>query len=78
MPGMPCLNIEVNVVIYSIEAMLYHRVPRFPNGGVPGSFTMVAIFQGLFRIIRPKRGAHSSVAKVTYSYPTPVTNLYFF
>jgi hypothetical protein len=30
---------------------------------------MVAIFQGLFRIIRPKRGAHFSVVKVTYSYP---------
>ena len=69
MPGVSRLYIEINVVVYRIEAMLYHRVPRFPYGCVPGSFTMVAIFPRLFRIISPKRGAHFSVAKVTNSYP---------
>jgi hypothetical protein len=69
MPDVSSLYIQVNVVINCIEAMLYHRVPRFPNGGVPGSFTIVAVFMGLFRMISPKRGAHFLVAKATYSYP---------
>ena len=78
MPDVSRLHIKINVVVNGIETMLYHRIPRFPKGRVPGSFAMVAIFPGLFRIISPKRGAHFSVAKATYSYPYRLQIFTFF
>jgi hypothetical protein len=69
MPSMSCLHIEVNVVINGIETMLYHRVPRLPNGGVPGSFIMVTVLMRLFRVVRPKRGAHFYCSKGYFVLP---------
>ena len=77
MPGVPCLYIKVNVVVNRIEAMLYHRVPRLPNGSVPGSFSMVAVLLGLFRVVRPKRDAHFIGSKGYLLLPKVVTNLYY-
>jgi len=68
-PRIVCLHEKVDVVVYSIQAVLDDGVPRVPDRGVPGAEFAIWVLGLWFRCVVPKRSAHNKVANTTYLYP---------